>query len=206
MANQQQKGNQIFGQNYMQKFCIAESDEVSDRSDEHRSAVQKISRQSSQDVGRELSTNGNGPIAAINAVIAKAGDLADKGEIDATAAADVKTVLETLKERVKEQRRKDAEEKKSSVKVAISGGKQQVQWRLDEEPPDPVVTSLDQYCSDFHGKFRADRELVFSYLESAKWAGQQWQDFLTSVRAGITKRELANIMEANLAEARANRP
>ncbi|PIP66882.1 MAG: hypothetical protein COW93_03315, partial [Parcubacteria group bacterium CG22_combo_CG10-13_8_21_14_all_41_9] len=120
----QQKGNQIFGQNYMQKFCIAEWDDVSDRSDKHRSAVQKISQESSQEVGREIGAGGNGPIAAINAVIAKAGELADKGEIDATAAADVKTVLGTLKERVKEQRKQDASAKKSGIKVTLSVGKQ----------------------------------------------------------------------------------
>jgi len=111
MADPKQKGNAIFGQNYMQKFCSTEWDDIVDKSDEHRKAVQKISQDSSEDVGRELGANGSGPIAAIALVIEKADDLVASGQIDTDAAKAIKAVLETLKGKVKDKRKKDTEEK-----------------------------------------------------------------------------------------------
>jgi len=186
----QQKGNQIFGQNYMQKFCIAEWDDVSDRSDKHRSAVQKISQESSQEVGREIGAGGNGPIAAINAVIAKAGELADKGEIDATAAADVKTVLGTLKERVKEQRRQDAETatERKGTKELLTGKTGKVQWTLPT-PVSPVVHSLDEFLIDMPARARQHREAQIDALSDEDRARIE-----NAAQGGITKERLGQLI------------
>lgn len=183
MAQQQQaKTNPIFGPNFMQNFMPDEWDDVVDEFPED---VQKINLQSAQEASGELTRNG--PVSAIHVVVAKIDALAANGDISQFAADAAKVALYKLRDIVREKRKKDATEKKQTIKAQISKS-QNVQWTL---PPavSPVVSSWDELWSNMPASVRKHRRAQLNALTP-----DQRAEIEVRLAKGITKRELGNLI------------
>lgn len=116
---QQNQGGQnpLFGTAWMQRLCPVEWLEFCDKSQAHVDAVDLAGKEAAQDIRKELSPAGHGITQAINVCKDHVDQIESSGQIDSTVAADLRTLLDKLKERALEDRKNKAkgEGKKSKA-------------------------------------------------------------------------------------------
>ena len=129
MARNQSQGgggqqNQLFGAAWMQKFCAVEWLAFCDKSDQHVEAADLAARESGQDVRKELGPTGHGIVTAVNACKTHVDQLEASGQVDASVSADLKGLLDKLKEcAVEDKKRREQERaaKDKKSKTVTSG-------------------------------------------------------------------------------------